>query len=257
MYNRRHLYIIIGIGSLVIIGLLAWLFRAPSVNAPGTQEEVQGVVGEPIDIALDFMGAWIEARKSTSTNPYLEEVFLLPEVSLALGEKIQQSEAEFTETGFDPVLCQTEVPSGLRARPVLETDNEAQFLITPKEKESGVQVLVTLIQNKEHWVISDISCSTGEVPPEMGEYSFDQVGFLLKDNVPPPLNREYWHLVFSQNDVMGYTAPLFFSEASTCTFAAAEAACDLDTLGETMKVRVQGSMTEAGVEVARLNLVTE
>jgi hypothetical protein len=75
--------------------------------------------------------------------------------------------------------------------------------------------------------------------------------------VQPPLDPEYWHLVFSQAGVMGHTVTLFFSDTSLCFIDGKEQVCTDSLLQETMKVQIQGSMTESGVEVARLTDVTE
>jgi hypothetical protein len=71
------------------------------------------------------------------------------------------------------------------------------------------------------------------------------------------LNSEYWHLVFEQNGVMGFTAPLFMGEEAKCNLSGTEESCSAANLAEVMQVRVRGQMTEAGVEVAHLDLVSE
>jgi hypothetical protein len=149
------------------------------------------------------------------------------------------------------------VPSKLRAKTVYENESAAQMLIMPKEKEGGIQSVVTLRAANDLWVITDISCSAGEQAPDQGEFSFDQTGFLLKQSVQPPLNSEYWHLVFEQNGVMGFTAPLFMGEEAKCNLSGTEESCSAANLAEVMQVRVRGQMTEAGVEVAHLDLVSE
>lgn len=259
MNNRKPLYLTIAIGLIIVVALLAWLFRSPSSETTNSGEEVRGgVSGEPIDITLDFFDKWLLARQSSTTDPYSEKLTTQPALAASVGEKLAQGEAAFKETGFDPVLCQTELPEGFRAKPVFENDTEAQYLVMTKDKKPGVQTIVSLKAQNNLWLITDITCGTGEQAPEQGEFSFNQEGFLLKEHVPAPLDSKYWHLVFTQNGVQGYTAPLLFSDTSVCmTETSAANTCDDASLGETMKVLVQGNMTEAGVDVVKLQLVTE
>ena len=103
------------------------------------------------------------------------------------------------------------------------------------------------------WQITDISCATGELPPER-EYSFEQNGFLLK-NVPPPLNDDYWHLVFEQQGQPGHTVPLFFDENSQCVGAdGITAVCNPDEFIEPSAAIVKGEMQEAGLTVQVVEL---
>jgi len=256
--RRQLLYISLALGGIILIALLVWLFRSsnPSVLTPAI-EPFSGIVGEPIDIALDFFDAWSNAQ-STSTDPFTLKLYDLPEVSPALSAKLILAEAAYRESGFDPVFCQQETFSSLRAKPVFQNEAEAQFLISPKQNEAGTQILVTLKTNGTLWNIADISCGGGEVGPVAGEYNFDHTGFLLKESILPPLDPADWHLVFSQDDVLGFTSPLFFSSTSNCTLEEnAEAICAPDSLLETMSVRVRGNVTEAGVLVSKLDAVAQ
>jgi hypothetical protein len=256
MGNRNRIYIVIALGLVVIVGSLVSLFSSPSTETMDNGfVEFKGVKGDPLDITLDFFDAWLMARQSTSTDPYQENLISREGVSVALGEKLLAAETAFRESGFDPVLCQNALPEKFRARVVYEDTTSAQMLIMPKEKEGGVQSVVSLIAQGELWEISDISCGSGEQAPEMGEFSFDRTGFLLRQSVQPPLDPELWHLVFEQDGVLGYTAPLFFGAGSVCVINGDEESCDTANLAEVMQVAVQGQMTEAGVEVARVELV--
>lgn len=257
--HRKLLYLGIVIGSIIIIALIAWLFRSPNTAAPTPiSEPFSGVVGEPVDIVLDFFGTWSNARQSTSTDPITEKLYDLPEVSPALSAKLLLAEAVYRENGLDPVFCQKETFSSLRAKPVFQNETEAQFLVSPKQNEAGTLILVTLKTNGTLWNIADISCGGGEVGPVAGEYNFDHTGFLLKESILPPLDSDNWHIVFSQNDVLGFTAPIFFSSTSNCTLEGnAEEICAGERLRETMQVRVRGNVTEAGVFVSKLETVAQ
>jgi hypothetical protein len=258
MYTRKQLYIFIIIGVIIIVGALLWLFRSPGeTNLASEDIQMRGIPGESIDVALDFFEAWSEARLSTTTDPYQAQLVERQEVGVSLKKKLLESETQFRETSFDPVLCQNEVPGKFRAKSVYENEQGAQILIMPKEKEGGIQSIVTISKHDGLTEIVDISCSAGEQALVQGEYHFDTVGFLLKQSVQPPLDPQYWHLVFAQGGVLGYTVPLFFSEISMCAIDGVEQSCNDGLLMETMKVQIQGSMTEAGVEVSRLTLVNE
>jgi hypothetical protein len=122
------------------------------------------------------------------------------------------------------------------------------------EERSPNVAVVTLGGDTGEWLITDIRCAQGESGPER-EFSFDREGHLLK-SVPPPLNPDYWHLVFEENGINGHTAPLFFDESSTCVaLDGTEATCNTDNFVDATKALVQGEMTESGVEVKRVTLL--
>ncbi len=257
MQNRKPLYVVIFVGLLIITSVLYGLFKSDNRNGSDSSDVLthNGVAGEPLDVALDFYDLWLAARNSTTTNPYSENLTKAPGVSQALEKKLNEAKTIFDENGFDPVLCQNGIPTAFRVKTVFEQGEEAQMLIMPKEKEGGIQALVSLKSFEGLWEISDISCGSSELPPEQGEFNFDQEGFLLKQSVKPPLDSQYWHLIFTQAGVLGYTTPLFLSTDSVCISAdGKEEVCSDNLLSETMKVRAQGDMTESGLMVKRLEL---
>ena len=114
---------------------------------------------------------------------------------------------------------------------------------------------MNLISRDGLWEIADINCTSGEEAPDQGEFTFDREGFLLKQSVPPPLDPQFWYLVFEQEGTPGHTAPLLLGDESTCVNDDREGSCSDDMLGEALRAHVQGNLTEAGVDVARIEIL--
>jgi hypothetical protein len=256
MQTRKNLITVVALGLVVLVGLIFWLNKDSANTVDVSNDIVRGVTGDPRDIALDFYDQWKDARLSTSTDPYqsgLHNSFVL---SADLSKKLGDGESAFKDSVDDLVLCQSTIPEKFRMKSVYENSDSAQFLVSPKENELGTQSLVSLTYQNELWVIKDITCSAGDVAPEQGEFTFDREGFLLQKSAQPPLNPADWHLVFEQDGVLGYFVPIFLSESSVCISEAGdEETCQENMLGEALKVKVQGSMTEAGVDVKRLQFI--
>ncbi len=251
----RKKFILSGLIGLAILVMLLIRLLSNETSNPVNSEELRGVTGEPQDITIDFYDAWLDARKSTSSNPYTLGLVNTQALSAALVNKLNQTEKTFNENGFDPVLCQTEVPEAFRSKIIFENDQEVQIMILPKGKGVGVQSVVSLKSHNEFWEISDIACSSGEQAPDQGEFSFEREGFLLKQSIKPPLDNNYWHLIFEQDNVLGHTVPLFIDGGICQINGGLEENCSDKVLGETMKVIVKGDMTEAGVNVKKIELV--
>lgn len=245
-YNRTYLIGGIAVLAALIIGIAGYF----AWNAWGPVKIVPAM-GQPVDIVLDFYQPWLETRTSTTTTSFKEygrSAILGDEARAYLREAQKQVE------GVDPVLCMSQIPSKIAARPIFETADEAQVLVTGRDPETGEQAVVTLRPLEGGWYIHQIACSPGEFAPER-EFSFEHEGFLLK-NVPAPLNSQYWHIVFEENGQPGHFAPLFFSAESSCkALDGSTATCSPDTLRETTKVKVQGQMTELGVQVKNLEIL--
>lgn len=248
-------YIIGGIGViiLIIVGWMLFSGGGPQDSTPLAESKISrdATKAEPVDVVLDFYNAWLEARHSTSTDPYESGLSRDPLLGDELRAKIAQAYGE----KVDPVVCHESIPAEVRTKVVLEGEGQGQVLVLPDAEGVDVRPLVTLAVIEDLWYITDISCSTGESEPER-EFSFDRDGFLLKQSVPAPFNPQHWHVVFEENGVMGHTAPLFFDAESNCRDANDnEIGCPSDAFGEAKKVTVQGQMSEAGVEVKRLQIV--
>lgn len=242
--------------AIAVIVVWASLSDNNKGNDVITIDSSPGVEGEPIDITLDFFEAWVSARNSTTSDPYSEKLVPSDSLNDDLDQRILAAEADFRNNEKDPVLCQYAVPEKLRVKSIFENETDAQILVSPKENASGTQSVVTLTKRAENfWLITDIKCGSGEQAPDVGEFSFDTEGFLLKDSLPASLDSQYWHIIFEQDKVMGHTAPLFFSDSSICIQDGEEKTCSDGFLFETMKARIQGSMTEAGVDVKRVELL--
>lgn len=245
--------------GLVVIALVAWLFlRGGGSNDGGSDN--QGVdknqvvvVDSPINIALDFYEPWLNALKSTSTNPYQSGLAKADVLSQQLRDKLVASEGH-DSAEVDPVTCQLAVPEKFRTKTLYELEDKAQLLVLAKDKDLTGQAVVTLIHLNEGWYIDDISCSNGEVPPER-EFTFEKEGLLLK-SVVAPLDPKYWHIIYEENGQFGHAAPLFFSSESTCTDTDGNTgACEPDKFMETSKAVIKGQMTESGVDVVNLELM--
>jgi len=234
---------------VALIATLALLLRndTPDASAPTT---LLAPEGEPIDVVNEFYSNWLSARKSTSTDTKLDAVVADGPISIELKERILAAQAATQ----DPVLCQTAVPERTGARIISQTDTsaEAQVLSRGLPERSSLYARVTLAAVNGQWQIVAITCEDAATEPTAGEFTFVKEGYLLK-SVPPPLNSDYWHIVFTENDVSGHTAPLFFSETSLCVETdGSEAVCEPNQFIEPARVQVEGTMTEAGVEVARI-----
>lgn len=250
--------------AVAIIALLAVLFvllpklqNAENGAVDVKVEETQGVLGEPLDVTLDFYDKWRSAKNSTTTDPYTEGLANATVLSSALSKKITDNETAFRSEQKDIVICDESVSRDMKAKEIFNNETRAQVLIFPKDKDTrGIQVITTLEGQAGYWKITDISCGASEQDPNTGEFSFDYEGFLLKQSVPAPLNPQFWHLVFTQEDTPGYTTPLIFSTNSICIFEdKTEKVCSDELLYETKKVRAKGDMTEAGLEVKRVEFI--
>lgn len=250
---------IITLGLLAVgaVALIAWVLYSYSsdTEAPITAvtyvQEVSG--NEPIDIVLDFYNPWLEAVKSTSTNPYTLGLASEGLLSEELRARIVRSEGR-GDTEIDPVLCQTTTPDRITGRIVSAQENEVRVLIMAKEKELTAQSVFTVKRHNNGWFIEDIVCSSGEfdIPRE---FSFEKEGYLLK-NIQPPYNPEYWHLVFAEDGELGHVVPLSFNAESSCIATdTSVSTCVPDQFTEARKVHVYGQMTESGAEVTRLQFI--
>ncbi len=261
--KKTKVFIIVAI-SVAVVALFAVLFvllpKLQNSKDGGVDvkiEETKGVLGEPLDVTLDFYEKWRLAKTSTTTDPYNEGLAKAEVLGAILSKKITDNETAFRNEHKDIVICDESVSKEVKAKEIFSNESKAQIFIFSKDKDTrGIQVIATLTGETGYWKITDISCGVGEQNLNVGEYSFDYEGFLLKQSVPAPLDPQYWHLIFSQENVPGYTTPLFFSDSSICIMEdQTEKVCSEELLFETKKVRVKGDMTEAGLEVKRVEFI--
>jgi len=252
--NYRLLALMVGVIGLVVILLIGGLLLRGEATTPEGTESPQAVeTGTPVNVVLDYYLPWLKARQSTSTTPYQDGLASSTILSPVLRERLRRSESGLLD-GLDPVLCQSATTTDLRltGRLMNEQVDRAQVLVLAKG--APRQAVVTLKKLGDGWYIDDITCAAGEFEPDR-EFSFDREGNLLK-NVPRPLDSQYWHLVFIEDDTPGHTVPLFFDASSTCVAVdGSESVCDTERFREAVKASVQGEMTEIGVKVKKLKLL--
>lgn len=244
MDSNRQKLIIGGIIGVVVIIAVVLLVRS------GTFDRFEQAVSttDPVNTVLDFYDPWMVAVNATSTDPYQEGLAETPILSKELREKLAAHEGD-----IDPVLCREDGPEQISARPVFENETEAQVVVTSTDRTQTEQSIVTLLRHNNGWYIADIECSLGEFAPDR-EFSFEQEGFLLK-SVQPPLDPQYWHLVFEQDGQEGHVAPLFFDATSVCVSPEGqESTCAPDQFVEPSAALVKGQMTERGVQVKRVEM---
>lgn len=243
--------IIIGIVILVILIVAVLVLTNKGSETTSDTSLADQIVSqeEPVDIVLDFYTRWLDALHSSSSNPYESDLVNEPLLSQALREKLQGSSLA-AEGEKDAVICQNTIPEKINAKILYERDEDVQIIVFSKEQRLAGQAVITTRALNDGWYIDSIECSKEFDEP--GEFSFENDGNLLK-SVPPPYDPNTWHLVYAQNGVNGYVVPLFFSEESICTDAnGTESVCDQNNFTDAQKVTVRGNMTEAGLDVKRV-----
>jgi hypothetical protein len=238
--------IIIFLVIIAIAGLIWFSFGGP------TGQQVSKL--DATDTVGDFYGKWLKAAQTpTAADPSQATLAKSPILSKSLRDKLANAQKDSNAT--DPVLCQTKVPEGISTRNVYINENEAQILITSKDKKVTDQALITLTKLNGGWYINDIQCSLGEFAPEK-EFSFEAVGFLLKGSIPKPYNPKNWHIVFEEDGKPGNVVPLFFNSKSQCTsLSGSKSICKPEQFTEATKVSIRGQMTERGADVNQLEFV--
>lgn len=234
--------------GIIVIVLLGWWFLGRTTEV--LESTAVTPAEDPLDVTLDFFNTWLLAQQSTPDDGYTSPVLDSPMLSDAMRARLRATPS--TET-IDQIHCQSTLPPRIGGRVLFTLPEEAQIMILARglDERAAQQSIVTLRAVSGAWVITDIQCATGETAP-VREFSFEREGFLLK-NVPPPLNPEFWHLVFEENGVNGHTVPLSFTTESQCVGEEDVATiCDPDKFIEPSKVFLQGNMTETGVTVVRI-----
>jgi hypothetical protein len=118
MNTKQKLFGLGGLLGLLVIIVTAWIFlKAPQAELQTNQESNSQEVStdDPIDIVLDFYGLWLDAAKSTTTNPFQLELATRPILSKVLSAKLKEN-----QTGLDPVLCQSTIPEHINAKSIFK-----------------------------------------------------------------------------------------------------------------------------------------
>lgn len=244
--------------SLVILAVVGAGLYIAGKGAPGTNTDTNispsVATGDPLEATLTFYQEYLAIAQDPSVDPIASSLVQDSRLSKQVQSYIK--EARSNGVTVDPVLCQSEIPEKVRAKEIFASDTQAKVQVLGRGStgKSPEQAMVTLAVVDGQWQIQEIACLLGESAPER-EFTFDREGFLLK-SVPPPLNPDYWHLVFEENGEKGHTAPLFFDGNSTCiALDGTESVCDESTFTDATRARVQGNMTEVGVEVVRVTFL--
>lgn len=245
----KRQFIIYGVFVVALLGVCAALWYSTTIT---TKNEDTRKLPESLDIAFDFYNQWLDETKANGGKMKVDSILLS---STALEKSVRDLLVEKLNNGsdgVDPALCQTMVPDNIKMKYVSEMPTEVEVMVISKYA-TGTPTGFALVKMKvaeKTWVITDISCSKGDVLEDR-EFSFSNQGQLLK-NVPPPFDNTQWHLVFSEDGTPGHVAPLRFSASSTCHSNNADAVCDVNALKEATYAKVDGTMTETGVEVTKI-----
>jgi hypothetical protein len=206
---------------------------------------------DPLDVLFDFYNGWLDEAQ-VGGNVKSDSILLS---STALAGSVRDGLISGLSDGdaVDPALCQVAVPDKIRIKYVSELPTAVEAIVMSEFASSTPTgyALVTMSVVERDWVITSIVCSKGDVE-EPREFTFEQTGQLLK-NVPTPLDSNFWHIVYTDNGRPGFAAPLFFGTSSVCvTPGGAESVCNTANFAEAADVKVQGTMSETGVDVARV-----
>lgn len=251
---NKQIALVLGVVVAGILSVVAWQFfmADPSTSQP-TDEVQSAPVEDPLDVTMDLYGPWLAGLQSTTTTFNKEELLTMAPVTPELRAELLQRIAQ-TDAVIDPILCQVKQPERIGVKSIFTNDTEAQVIVVARGERVPEQALVTLRVAAGEWVISDISCSQGEVAPVL-EYTFEQEGNLLKQSLQPPFNADQWHLIYTKDSVAGNVIPLLFTAESICIATdGSEAVCIPDQFLEATAVYIQGEMQEAGVRVQRMDL---
>lgn len=243
---------IIVLGLIVLVAVMAFLTLKKDGGQSETDDTTVAIpTSDPIDDAMGFYSEWLRAAKAPDFDPVALELTASPKLTARMQESLTRALGENSE--IDPVLCQTQTPEKIGTKLIAQKDGVAKIMVIARGEKMPGQAIVTLVPKNDMWAIDEIKCSYGETAPQTGEFSFEQEGQLLH-SVPPPLDPDYWYLVYEVDGVMGYTAKLIFDNESTCSEGGETGTCDVSTFEETNPAFVQGEMSETGLVVKHLEL---
>lgn len=240
---------------LLVIAIVVLVVKFGTKTADNTTVENPAPVDEPLDVVIDFYNQWLSEVQSTTTNPFDSGLINSTRLSNEVRTVINEKRSTKVEGDLDAVLCQSSVPERVGGKEIFKTDKKAQVMILARgfETKSPYQAIVDTEVVEGNWQITKIECLQSEVAP-VSEFDFERQGFLLK-SVVPPLNPEYWHLVYEENGILGHAIPLFFNAESICVSTdGTETVCDPTKFVETTKVLIQAAMLDTGADVKRLTI---
>jgi hypothetical protein len=240
---------------LLVLAIVALVVKFGAKTVDNIPAENSAPVDEPLDVVIDFYNQWLSQVQSTTTNPFDSGLINSTRLSDGVRTVINEKRSTKIEGDLDAVLCQSSVPERVGGKEIYKTDTKSQVMILARgfETKSPYQAIVDTEVIEGNWQITKIECLQSEVAP-VSEFDFERQGFLLK-SVVPPLNPEYWHLVYEENGILGHAIPLFFNAESICVSSdGTEAVCDPSKFVETTKVLIQAAMLDTGADVKRLTI---
>ena len=257
---NKRIYSIVTVLIVIVVGSAAWQFfyrnKTPLGVITTGSEHIQNKEkppDDPVDVVMDFYGKWLSATQSTSTDPYRSGLATAPVLTTEVSARLKSMQGT-TTVGIDSVFCQASIPEKIGAKVIFKLAQESQVLIISTGRKMPGQATVSLKATNGKWQISDISCTSGESAPSQ-EFTYEGEGNLLK-SVPPPLNPNYWYLVYEERGQKGNTIQLAFDAKSRCTaFDGSENVCDPSTLVQAIRASIKGDMTEIGVTVRKLRIL--
>ena len=227
---------------IIVLIIIGWFIFGKS-----NKQEVSTL--DAPDTVINFYESWLKAVKEPETAvPSKATLASSPILSKELRTRLEEA-VKSEDNAVDPVLCQAKVPENIAVRNVYVRDDEAQLLVTSRDKSVTDQATVTLTALDGGWYINSIECSLGEFAPDR-EFTFESEGYLLKSSIPAPYDSKNWHLIFEANGKLGNVVPLIYNSKSQCTGTdGKKSVCAPDKFTETTKVMVRGQMTERGAVV--------
>ena len=251
--NNKKIIIIAGAAILLLGVALYAFFGNKDRNSDFSVDAVQIPTENAFEVTMEFYNQWLADTQSTTTNPIASGLINSNRISAEVRSIIQDKRTNKAKGDLEAVFCQATVPERVGGKEVFLGETQAQVLVLARgfEEKSPYVSLVTLSAVNGLWQITKIECTQSEVGVER-EYDFERSGFLLK-SVPPPLNPEYWHLVYEEAGKPGHTLPLFFGAESICVSAnGEETVCNPDSFTEPSKVLLQADMLDSGADVRRV-----
>ena len=245
MQNRT---IIIGLVAATA-ALVAGVFLTS--GNPWTVSEPVGSDDRAINVALDLYQDWLEVRQAATAEMPAQLLQLSEGAFITNALRAQLTDQIAAAPAIDPIICMDPAPEQVLGKVIYETESAAEVMVYSKAADVPQRSMMTLTRVETGWLVSGITCSNGEVAPEV-EFTFDRSGNLLKDSLQPPLDNTQWHIIYAQAGQSGYAAPLQFGELSICATGEELVTCDPSTLSEAQAVTVKGNLLESGVEVVRM-----